>query len=120
MFDYSAGVSEQQTERDLLMYGRPKPLNYEQPPHVPVRPQGRVPVIARFEWGPGDIEWLPGHAIRWTSGHVMVVYFDERSGRKDDITWLRASDVLRKAVWLIDPATGGPPAEDEPRRYRAG
>lgn len=108
----------EEAERDLLMYGRNKPMNYEQPKHVPVRPQGRLPVIARFEWAPGDIEWLPGHAIRWTQTHVMVVYFDERATGKEEITWLRASDVLRKAVWLIDPAHGAPPDDSEPRhRY---
>ena len=46
-------------------------LNQETPPHVPLRPMGRIPVIARLVVHSG-VELRPGVAIRGTPSHVMV------------------------------------------------
>jgi hypothetical protein len=46
-------------------------LNQEIPRGVPVRPMGRISVIARLVVHDG-LELRPGVAIRWTATHVMV------------------------------------------------
>lgn len=72
-------------------------INEEIPTEIPVRPQGRIAVIARFVWDEEDEEWLPAHAIRWTATHVMVVWdVEDDGGQKRQLSaWLRAGDVRR-------------------------
>ena len=62
---------------------------------IPVRPMGRIPVIARLITESGT-ELRPGVAIRWTRTHVMVCLEDHSEPRvRADYLWLRASDVVR-------------------------
>jgi hypothetical protein len=71
-------------------------LNEEIPRgEIPLRPMGRIPVIARLVTATG-VELRPGTAIRWTAGHVMVCV-EDHSGPKvlADYVWLRAPDVVR-------------------------
>lgn len=70
-------------------------LNQEKPPDVPVRPMGRIPVIARLLVAEGT-ELRPGLAIRWTRTHVMVCVEDHRARPvRAEYLWLRATDVVR-------------------------
>lgn len=74
-----------------------RPLNYEQPPDVPLRPgPGGLLVIARLVWPDGE-EYAPALANRWTRTHVMVVQYahDAAGRRREVVTWLRAEDVRR-------------------------
>ena len=75
-------------------------------PH-PVKPQGSIPIIVRIVWNDGGLEeWRPARAIRWTPTHVMVVWQPEPgNARTEDSLWLRASDVLRSASWLVPPTS---------------
>lgn len=72
-------------------------VNEEIPTDIPVRPQGRVAVIARLVWAAEDEEWLPAHAIRWTATHVMVVWdVEDQVGQlRQHAAWLRSEDVKR-------------------------
>jgi hypothetical protein len=71
-------------------------LNQEIPRgEIPVRPMGRIPVIARLVTAAG-VELRPATAIRWTAGHVMVCVEDHSGPRVTaDYVWLRATDVMR-------------------------
>ncbi|WP_198285553.1 hypothetical protein [Cellulosimicrobium cellulans] len=73
-----------------------KPRNEEMPAHVPLRPQGDVPVIAHLVWEDRE-ELLPGRAVRWTQSHVMVALIEPGAtpGSRENHVWLRASDVFR-------------------------
>ena len=71
-------------------------LNEEIPRgEIPVRPMGRIPVIARLVTAAG-VEFRPAAAIRWTAGHVMVC-LEDHSGPTitADYIWLRVPDVMR-------------------------
>jgi len=70
-----------------------RPLNYEMPEHVPGRPMGEIPVIARFVWPEGE-DWRPVLANRWTKTHVLVTWIVDGPHR-DQAAWLRAEDVTR-------------------------
>ncbi|WP_454044682.1 hypothetical protein [Cellulosimicrobium sp. Marseille-Q8652] len=72
------------------------PLNAERPEHVPLKPQGSVPVIAHLLWATHE-EFMPGRAVRWTAGHVMValVDVDAPGGARENYVWLPARDVFR-------------------------
>jgi hypothetical protein len=70
-----------------------RPLNYEMPDHVPNRPMGEIPVIARFVRSEGE-EWRPVLANRWTRTHVLVTWIEDGPYR-DQACWLRAEDVRR-------------------------
>ncbi len=95
MFDYCSGVAE--VPRRLA--------NHEMPPQgVPVRPQGSIPVVARFVWSDGAEDWRPARAIRWTASHVMIVWLlDGADPRSERTAWLRAGDVARSVSWLVPP-----------------
>lgn len=71
-------------------------LNQETPHgHVPLRPMGRIPVIARLVTADGT-ELRPAVAIRWTRTHVMVCVEEHRDRKvASDYLWLRAADVVR-------------------------
>jgi hypothetical protein len=73
-----------------------QPINQTQPAHVPARPQGDVPVIARLVWSTHE-ELVPARAIRWTQDHVMVMVRapEARSSDHELVCWLRAADVHR-------------------------
>lgn len=74
----------------------PNPLNAEQPARVPLKPQGRIPVIARLVW-PDRIDYVPARAIRWTSGHVMILWTPNENLLSKELTvWLPAEDVTRR------------------------
>ena len=74
----------------------PKPLNERMPRHVPVRPQGDIPVIVRLLWATHE-ELLPGRAIRWADGCVMVMLKapGAPSNAHELVSWLPADDVFR-------------------------
>lgn len=99
-----------------------KARNEEMPEHVPLRPQGDVPVIAHLVWDDRE-ELLPGRAVRWTQSHVMVALVEPGAtpGSRENHVWLRAGDVFRtlprrpRAVRL--PA---PDADDRPSRTGEG
>lgn len=66
-------------------------------PHgdVPIRPMGRIPVIAHLVTAAGE-QLRPGLAIRWTRTHVMVCIEDHTERKiRADYLWLRAADVTR-------------------------
>lgn len=67
------------------------------PTRVPKGAMGRIPVILRLVLGDNNEEWWPGHAIRWTQGHVLVAWQDT-PGDATTVKhlWLRAEDVKRK------------------------
>ena len=46
-------------------------LNLDQPPSIPQRPMGSIPVVIRLVRPDGE-EWWPGTANRWTDTHVLV------------------------------------------------
>ena len=46
-------------------------LNVDQPPNIPQRPMGSIPVVVRLVRPDGE-EWWPGTANRWTDTHVLV------------------------------------------------
>lgn len=73
-----------------------RPLNFDQPARVPVRPQGRIPVIVRLLW-PSHEELVPAVAIRWTSAHFMVLVppLNAPEGADELVCWLRSDDVYR-------------------------
>ncbi|SKC77667.1 hypothetical protein [Krasilnikoviella flava] len=73
-----------------------RPLNAERPPHVPLKPQGSIPVIVRLLW-PTHEELMPAEAVRWTKGHVQVAVIEvgAAQGATELYVWLRASDVYR-------------------------
>lgn len=73
-----------------------RPRNYEMPAHVPLKPQGDVPVIVHVVWDDRE-ELLPGRAVRWTDSHVMVSLVDPDGprGGRENYVWLRAADVFR-------------------------
>jgi hypothetical protein len=74
-----------------------RPLNFDQPPDVPVRPAaGRLLVIARLVW-PGAVELVPGLANRWTRTHVLVTRSvrDAEGRATEELLWLPAGDVRR-------------------------
>ena len=84
--------------------GRRALANGEQPPHVPVKPMGSIPVIVHLAWADGTEEWRPARAIRWTPSHVMVGWLQDVRGRSDERwEWLRAQDVMRSVTWLLPP-----------------
>lgn len=73
--------------------------NRETPARVPVRPQGRIEVIARLvlhdDAGSTEV-WVPAAAIRWTSTHVLVTWHpDVAAPARTSTCWLRAVDVAR-------------------------
>lgn len=71
-------------------------LNAEQPPEIPRRQMGRVPVVARLV-RPDGAEWWPATANRWTSTHVLVHWLEDGDdpSRHYELAWLRAEDVRR-------------------------
>jgi hypothetical protein len=71
-------------------------LNEEIPRgEIPLRPMGRILVIARLVTA-GGVELRPATAIRWTAGHVMVCVEDHSAPKVvADYVWLRAPDVVR-------------------------
>ena len=70
-------------------------LNQEMPNGVPLRPMGRIPVIARLVVREG-VELRPGMAIRWTRTHVMVCLEDHSAQPvRAEYLWLQAVDVVR-------------------------
>ncbi|MGN8245217.1 hypothetical protein ACTHAM_002336 [Cellulomonas soli] len=71
------------------------PLNADVPRHIPVKPQGRIPVLARLVLLGGAF-WVPARAIRWTQTHVMVVITDDELTTREHLVWLRAADVRRR------------------------
>ncbi|AZI59502.1 hypothetical protein EH165_08480 [Nakamurella antarctica] len=75
------------------------------PAHIPNGAMGRIPVILRLVLSGEDEEWWPGHAIRWTAGHVMVAW-QQTPGDTASVRhiWLRATDVRRK---ISRPAISG-------------
>lgn len=95
----------------------PEPVvcNRETPPRVPVRPQGRIEVIARLELDTGrgpDEVWVPATAIRWTRTHVLVTWRPDPAAGRTATCWLRAGDVAR----TVRPRTPwpGPPQRQRP------
>jgi hypothetical protein len=94
---YDSRVSgRQQVRREVA--------NREAPEHIPVRPQGDIPVIVRVVWLDGTEEWRPARAVRWTAEHVMVAWRDEQDDpRSERYEWLRAGDVARSVSWLVGP-----------------
>lgn len=87
----------------MSILGRRALTNGEQPPHVPVKPMGSIPVIVHLVWSDGTEEWRPARAIRWTPSHVMVGWLDV-GGRSDERwEWVRAQDVMRSVSWLVPP-----------------
>jgi hypothetical protein len=97
-FEDDGGVSAPSPHTRLI-------ANSEIPDHVPVKPQGSIPVIVRLVWSSSGLEeWRPARAIRWTPTHVMVMWQPEPgNARTEDFLWLRAGDVLRSASWLVPP-----------------
>jgi hypothetical protein len=94
-------------ERDGQYWWPPgNPLNYVRPKGVPVKPQGSIPVIVRLEWPEND-EWVPGRAIRWSSGCVMVLCHPPGApSQTDELTvWLRARDVYTSVPRRPKPAS---------------
>ena len=72
-------------------------LNVEQPPHIPQRPMGSIPVVIRLVRPDGE-EWWPGTANRWTDTHVLVHWVeddDQAQAHRYELAWLRAEDVRR-------------------------
>ena len=66
-------------------------LNLDQPPSIPQRPMGSIPVVI------GE-EWWPGTAHRWTDTHVLVHWVeddDQAEAHRYELAWLRAEDVRR-------------------------
>ncbi|ACZ32473.1 hypothetical protein Xcel_3474 (plasmid) [Xylanimonas cellulosilytica DSM 15894] len=63
---------------------------------MPVRPQGDIPVIVRLVWDSHE-ELLPGRAIRWAEGFVMVMLKapGAPSNAHELVCWLSADDVFR-------------------------
>ena len=55
--------------------------NVEQPPSIPQRPMGSIPVVIRLVRPDGE-EWWPGTANRWTDTHVLVHWVEETTRRK--------------------------------------
>jgi hypothetical protein len=92
-----------------------KPLNYEQPPDVPLRPGPGGPlVIARLVWPDGE-EYVPAVANRWTRTHVLVVQYVQGGGRRREVlTWLRAEDVRRSLRLPAAGAATGPLQSSSP------
>jgi hypothetical protein len=82
-----------------------RPRNEDRPPDIPVRPMGRIPVLARLVY-PDRTVWAPARAIRWTDTHVLVLVTDDENDRgREDTVWLRAQDVTRR---LLDRLTVEP------------
>ena len=71
-------------------------LNVEQPPHIPQRPMGSIPVVIRLVRPDGE-EWWPGTANRWTDTHVLVHWVEDGDAQdhRYEMAWLRAEDVRR-------------------------
>jgi hypothetical protein len=72
-------------------------LNVEQPPNIPQRPMGSIPVVIRLVRPDGE-EWWPGTANRWTDTHVLVHWVEDEQQAQDhhyELAWLRAEDVRR-------------------------
>lgn len=73
------------------------PLNERQPRHVPIKPQGDVPVIVRLLWHEHE-ELLPAQAIRWSGQSLddsaMVVIKPPRGPAVAELVcWLALRDV---------------------------
>jgi hypothetical protein len=51
-------------------------LNIEQPPDIPQRPMGSIPVVVRLVRPDGE-EWWPATANRWTDTHVLVHWVED-------------------------------------------
>jgi hypothetical protein len=51
-------------------------LNVDQPPSIPQRPMGSIPVAIRLVRPDGE-EWWPGTANRWTDTHVLVHWVED-------------------------------------------
>ncbi|MGQ0842981.1 MAG: hypothetical protein ACT4QF_02485 [Sporichthyaceae bacterium] len=70
-------------------------VNQAAPQGSPVRPMGRIPVIARLVTAEG-VELRPGVAIRWTSTQVMVCIEDHTCRPvRAEYLWLAPVDVVR-------------------------
>ena len=72
-------------------------LNVEQPPSIPQRPMGSIPVVIRLVRPDGEERW-PGTANRWTDTHVLVHWVeddDQAEVHRYELAWLRAEDVRR-------------------------
>jgi hypothetical protein len=71
-------------------------LNVEQPPSIPQRPMGSVPVVVRLVRPDGE-EWWPATANRWTDTHVLVHRVEDAQAQDHhyELAWLRAEDVRR-------------------------
>lgn len=74
--------------------GTTDPLNAVRPDQVPLRPQGRIPVLARLTW-PTGAQWVPARAIRWTPTAVMVIIATIDEDYPEATLWLPARDVRR-------------------------
>jgi hypothetical protein len=71
--------------------------NVEQPPNIPQRPMGSIPVVIRLVRPDGE-EWWPGTPNRWTDTHVLVHWVEDDEQAQDhhyELAWLRAEDVRR-------------------------
>jgi hypothetical protein len=87
-------------------------LNVEQPPSIPQRPMGSIPVVIRLVRPDGE-EWWPGTANRWTDTHVLVHWVEDhhyefgvatRRGRPPI-----PEDLARGHGRFHGPARSGPP-----------
>ena len=75
-------------------------LNVEQPPSIPQRPMGSIPVVIRLVRPDGG-EWWPGTANRWTDTHVLV-HWVEDDGQAEahhyELAWLRGRPPIPEDV----------------------
>jgi hypothetical protein len=71
-------------------------LNIEQPPDIPQRPMGSIPVVVRLVRPEGE-EWWPATANRWTDTQVLVHWAEDGQAQDHhyELAWLRAEDVRR-------------------------
>ena len=72
-------------------------LKVDQPPDIPQRPMGSIPVVIRLVRPDGE-EWWPGTANRWTDTHVLVHWVEDdgqAEAHRYELAWLRAEDVRR-------------------------
>jgi len=108
LFDsaYHEGVTSEGRRDDHPGWERPdgtkfwpaiKPLNAAPVPRsVPLRPQGSYAVIVRLLWETWE-EMVPGTAIRWTDGRVLVTVKPPNapSNVTELLCWLCQEDVYR-------------------------
>jgi hypothetical protein len=72
-------------------------LNVQQPPAIPQRPMGSIPVVVVRLVRPDGKEWWPATANRWTDTHVLVHWVEDGQAQDHqyELAWLRAEDVRR-------------------------